>query len=171
MTLQRFGENSGFSKGLDYVLELYAGEGFCNFAGDMWNMKETANGENCFATFIYKWNGIEKAGRDYVHLESILHRRMNVFYTFIGDYYTDFGRTYTVFFVSLITMLFMKLTQCHNLISLGKIITICMWTKILVIGITYWTYLNYTFEILGSIFAALLFSTFSMSIIKIKNTK
>ena len=158
ITLQRFGESS---KGIDFALDLYAGEGFCNFAGDMWNMDKTTNGENCFSNFIYKIEGKDNINRNYLHLQSITHRRMNVFYTFVGDYFTDFGPVFTVIFVIILTLLCIHLTKTKKYISLGPIIFISMQAKVLVIGITYWTYLNYSFELIVSILVALSFSIFN----------
>lgn len=160
ITLQRFSEDMN-AKGIDYTLELYMGEGMCNFSGDMWNMPNTTDGANCFGAFISKWNGMDNIGRNYLHLEGIVHRRMNVFYTFIGDYYTDFGRYLTVLFVILITIITSILTKCYKTISLKPIIILAMYVKVLIIGITYWTYLNYTFEIIGSLVTAIAFSIIS----------
>ena len=157
VTLQRFVNNSGYSKGLDYALELYAGEGFCNFAGDLWNIRGTTDGENCFGSFIAKWNGNDEIGRNYLHLETMVHRRMNVFYTFIGDYYTDFGRYFTVIFVLFVAFMCLKLTTCKKNTSFGVLIFLCVHCKILVVGITYWTYLNFSFELIGSCLTAVIF--------------
>lgn len=158
ITLARFGENSGYTKTLDYTLSLYAGEAFVNFNGDMWNMPETANGENCFGAFIYKLQGKDDINRDYLHLEHLVNRRMNVFYSFIGDYYTDFGRLGTIVFVIFLNVLFVALTKPRKTISIATLILLALYAKILLVGFTYWTYLNFTYEILGSIFVAILFS-------------
>lgn len=157
ITLQRFGESSGYTKGIGYTLSLYAGESFLNFNGDMWNMSDYTNGQNCMAYFIDKINGEEAPGRDYVALESIVHRRMNVFYTFIGDYYTDLGRIGTVVLVIMLTLLFSRILKARKYISIGTIILLATYVKILLVGFTYWTYLNFSMELIVNIIIALFF--------------
>lgn len=159
ITLQRFGENSGYTKSIDYTLSLYAGESFLNFNGDMWNMQNYSDGQNCMAYFIDKFNGEKEPGRDYEALEKITHRRMNVFYTFIGDYYTDLGRIGTVILVLILTTVFSKLLRAKKNISIGNIILFSTYVKILLLGFTYWTYLNFSMEIIVNILIALLFIT------------
>lgn len=154
ITWQRFGEDSGYAKTMDYTLSLYAGESFVNFNGDMWNMKRYADGENCFAYFIDKWKGEDKAGRKYEKLERKVNRRMNVFYTFIGDYYTDFGRYWTAVIVVCLTVFLCRKMRAGTYARLGDILLLAAYVKILLMGITYWTYLNYTMELVVNIAAA-----------------
>lgn len=157
MTLQRFGENSGYSKTLDYTLSLYFGEGFLNFNGDMWNMPKTTDGENCLAYFIDKINGDEEPGRKYLRLESIVHRRMNVYYTFIGDYYTDLGRYGTVFLVIILAVIFSKILRAKPVFSISSLLLLSTYVKVLLLGITYWTYLNYSMEFVVNVIVAIVF--------------
>lgn len=157
ITLQRFEENSKASGGFDYTLSLYAGESFLNFNGDMWNMSHTTEGENCLGYFIYKFNGEESTVRNYMTLEKIVHRRMNVFYTFIGDYYTDCGRIGTIILVLILTLIFSKVLQAKKSISIGTIILFSTYVKVLLLGYTYWTYLNFTLEFVVNIVIAILF--------------
>lgn len=157
ITFQRFGDDSGYSKSLDYNLSLYLGESFLNFNGDMWNMQNYADGQNCMAYFIDKFNGKALPGRDYLALERVVNRRMNVFYTFIGDYYTDLGRIGTVVAVLLLTSLFSKIVRAKRSMSIGIIILFSTYVKVLLVGFTYWTYLNYSMEFVVNIVIALLF--------------
>lgn len=157
MTIARFGENSGYTKSLDYIISLYAGESFVNFNGDMWSMPQTADGENCIGPFIHKIQGEDDINRDYQYLERLVHRRMNVYYTFIGDYYTDFGRMGTIILVVFFSWLFTILTKPHKTTSIASFILLAMYSKILLLGFTYWTYLNFTFEIIGDIIVVILF--------------
>lgn len=154
ISVQRFGEDSGYSKTIDYSISLYAGESFVNFNGDMWNMPKYANGDNCFAYFKDKWRGKEQCGRDFLELEKKVNRRMNVFYTFIGDYYTDIGRYGTALFVIILSTFLCIYMRARNEVGLGDILLLATYIKILLLGITYWTYLNYTLELVVNIIIA-----------------
>lgn len=109
------------------------------------------------AYFIDKFNGKALPGRDYLALERVVNRRMNVFYTFIGDYYTDLGRIGTVVAVLLLTSLFSKIVRAKRSMSIGIIILFSTYVKVLLVGFTYWTYLNYSMEFVVNIVIALLF--------------
>ncbi|WP_455669614.1 O-antigen polymerase [Phocaeicola sp.] len=154
ISAQRFGEDSGYSKTIDYSISLYAGESFINFNGDMWNMPKYADGDNCFAYFKDKWRGKEHCGRDFLELEKKVNRRMNVYYTFIGDYYTDVGRYWTILIVVILSLLLCVYMRARVEVRLGDVLILATYVKILLLGITYWTYLNYTLELVVNIIIA-----------------
>jgi len=166
ISIQRFGNNNDSTAGMYFSLALYAGESFTNFNGDMWNMPKHANGDNCFAYFKNKIKGEKDCVRDYVKLEKKVHRRMNVFYTFIGDYYTDFGVYWTIFIVVFLSVILCVYLRPAYSVGLGHIIVLSTYTKILLLGYTYWTYLNYTMEFVVNLSIAFLFS---ITMIKEKN--
>lgn len=157
ITVARFGEDSGYTATIDFTLTRYAGESFPNFSADLWDVQELANGDNSFWFFKQKVQGKSKMGRDPDVLARKVHRRMHVFYTFIGDFYADFGRYNTVLFVTFLSFIIIVLTRFSFVCSISKIIVISIYSKILLLGITYMTYLNYSYEILGSLFVAFLF--------------
>lgn len=60
----------------------YVGEGFANFCTDMWHTNHTANGMHIFRAFYD--DAITK-------LNNLMGIRMYVFYTYIGDFFADWG--------------------------------------------------------------------------------
>ena len=158
MTSQRFGEESGYSKEIGYSLSLYAGESFVNFNGDLWNIGNNTYGDNCLWLIKKNLEGKKlNSERNYKRLERIVHRRMNVYYTFIGDYYVDLGVYLTFVLVVLLSIVFFVYTKTHLITSLGTFILLALYSKVLLLGFTYWTYMNFTYEIFGSLAIALLF--------------
>lgn len=158
ISIQRFGNKEDSSNALFFSIALYAGESFVNFNGDMWGMPKYTNGENCFAYFKYKLNGEKDCVRDYIKLERKVHRRMNVFYTFIGDYYTDWGGIWTIIIVVVLSACLCVYLRPHHSVGLGSIIVLFTYVKVLLLGFTYWTYLNYTMEVVVNLSVAFFFS-------------
>ena len=91
---------------------------------------------------------------------------MYVFYTFIGVYFIDFGAFVAALIVMGSSWLFTLLTKAEAELSFGKLLLLCIYVKILLLGYTYWTYLNSFMEIVITIVLGLLFNIFC-----IKNKK
>lgn len=155
------------SSGVDMTvwISLYCGEGTVNFAESMWNMKCTTLGDNCFSyfksllgleTFIDQlarrefWS-IDKTGVDPVR-----------FYTFIGDWFIDFGRNNLVLFVLTLSFLFKRLLKRtrYGIVSTFMIYIYC---NILTTGFTYYSYKSYyaTHDVVTCIIIVLLIKILS----------
>jgi len=156
ITFSRIGESEE-SKYIYFNLCLYFGESFTNFNGDLWNITSFTDGNNCFKYFLNRFSDGGGAGRDIDLLEALSHRRMFVFYTFIGDFFVDFGATITAMIIIFLSWLFTTVTRMDSEISFGKLLFLCLYVKVLFVGYTYWTYLNYSMEIVFTILFGLLF--------------
>ena len=157
ITTSRYGDRGGQDFVL-YNLSYYFGESFSNFNGDLWNVSSFTEGNNCFHYFLNRFSGDGSPDRDIDLLESITHRRMFVFYTFVGDFFTDFGAFITAVIVISLAWIFLMITKVSSEISFGKILFLCLYVKVLLVGYTYWTYLNYSMEIIFTIVIGLAFN-------------
>lgn len=157
ITISRFGENEADNY-IWYNLSLYFGESFSNFNGDLWNMSSFTDGLNCFKYIINRFFMEGDATRNVDLLESITHRRMYVFYTFVGDFFIDFGPIGAAFIVIGSSFVFIKLTEVSSITSFSKILLICLYTKVLLMGYTYWSYLTAPLEPVVAIVLSILFN-------------
>lgn len=130
-------------------LSLYFSEGFLNFNGDMWYVDNFCYGKNTAYIFRYLF-GLSDVmfHRDYFELERITHIRMNVFYTMIGDIYSDFGPIGTIFIVCLVSWLFCNICKIKEKVALSKIIMLSLIAKVSLIGFTYYTFVGDAIQVL-----------------------
>lgn len=101
VSISRFGYSSSYSNpdaSLDRWISQYAGESFVRFTDTVWPMTHTADGDQNFA-LLKSWFG-EYPYADYdTYLsskEAKVGVTLNVFYTFVGDLYVDFGFVGTI---------------------------------------------------------------------------
>lgn len=115
---------------LDRWISQYIGEGFIRFNDDLWHINGSMRGSQNF--YYLKTLLGNKYISDYPNemykYESLLEVPVNVFYTFIGDFYLDFGVIGTFIFVIIFAMIFTVLLKCKNgkiKISQLILLTIC----------------------------------------------
>lgn len=124
-------------------LSLYFSEGFLNFNGDMWYIDDYCLGRNTAYIFRNLFDpSTDIFYRNYYQLEDITHIRMNVFYTMIGDIYSDFGPIGTFFVAIMVSVFFSRLCRIEPSLPLSKIILISLIAKINLIGFTYYTFVG-----------------------------
>lgn len=143
ITLFRFndiGNNNDYD--LFGWLSLYSGESYLNFNDAMWNITETTDGDNCFFIFKNLFGTYDEINRNYFYLENIVHIRMNVYYTFIGDLYADFGKSLTVIFIIFSAFIMLLISHFKNSITIERLLLFCLYSKICLVGFTYYTYMN-----------------------------
>lgn len=129
ITLGRFSDT-------DYLLSewlyRYMGEGFYNFATDMWFVNNHSEGMHLFRGFYD--NAIAK-------LNKIMGIRMYVFYTYIGDLYADWGMYITIGICILMNMFANRIINKKRQ-NIYTVFIICMYCKIFLTGFTYIVYIN-----------------------------
>lgn len=129
-------------------LALYGGESFLNFSTNMWNYCSETNGDNAFFIFKYILGTYPGEHRDSDALTAKSHILAKVFYTYIGDFYMDFGLEgafFIVLIISILIVFFVKRANSSN--SLYYYCWLYIFIRILVSGFTYYPYLNCAWEI------------------------
>ena len=148
-TVARFADVENSYDGFDIWtwVSLYTGEAPLRFSETMWDdMKVTSNGDTSFA-LVKSTLGLETFDTIYDRREYWEGRQgipINVFYTFVGDWYCDFGPygAYIIcilFFLSLNSLLPSKKMDT---VYLDQIIIIAILGKVLIMGFTFYTYCN-----------------------------
>jgi len=141
ITYYRFNSGNSDISILDWM-SLYSGESFLNFNSDLWTIHSSTGGDNAFFIFKHFLGLYADVNRNPDYLESLVPIRMNVFYTFIGDFLVDIGTYWTSIFIALISFIFSFFINFQKRMSLHKIILLGMYAKIVLNGFTYYTYLN-----------------------------
>ena len=127
-------------------LAIYFGEATVRFNTQMWNIYMYMQGDNCFS-FIKKLLGLPT-------FTDLLDRRAfwtprtkiftHVFYTFIGDFYGDFGPLgcFIVIFIFICPCFFIikNLMKKNNTIKFHHLIYVALWGSICLYGFTYFLY-------------------------------
>ena len=74
------------------------------------------------------------------------------------DFFIDFGPIGAAFIVIGSSFVFIKLTEVSSITSFSKILLICLYTKVLLMGYTYWSYLTAPLEPVVAIVLSILFN-------------
>lgn len=144
-TLLIFITFSRYNNEVNYVIEQifrYLGEGYINFAETGWYVTEHTEGHNMFNgtgyTFFKNIFPIFEA-RDYEHLSQILHIRMYVYYTVMGDAFLDFGIIGGILFFLLLSFLIQRNTLKAG--NFSSLLLLNLYAKIGFNGIFCWAYM------------------------------
>lgn len=134
-------------------ISLYTGEGELRFAQHLWDLSQTSNGDTSFSLFkkiigLDTFTDLEDR-RNYYEMK--LHIPTTIFYTYIGDWYFDLGKTGTVIFccfLSLIQELTIKRIIKNKYIGLGSLLFLGLMANIFIFGIMYYTFKVYILQVL-----------------------
>lgn len=127
---------------------LYGGESFLNFSTLMWSKSKETNGDNTFYIFKYLLGDYPSEHRNWARLSRFSGVPANIFYTYIGDLYMDFGAVGALIIVVLMTLLlFFFVYKANKTSNIYYILWIGLFLRILVSGFTYWPYLNGGYEL------------------------
>ena len=110
----------------------YVGEGFANFCTDMWHTNHTANGMHIFRAFYD--DAITK-------LNNLMGIRMYVFYTYIGDFFADWGSIGCIMICLLLGIIGKKIFS-YKVYKIHNIFICSMYCKIFLTGFMYIPYMN-----------------------------
>ena len=122
---------------LDRWISQYIGEGMIRFNEDLWHIDRTMNGsQNFYYLKVLLGNGsLNSYQSEMTKYEGLLDAPVTVFYTFIGDFYLDFGLIGTFLFVLLFLFIFSKLLSCkRGLISISQLILLSICFHMLSFG-------------------------------------
>lgn len=140
--------------GIDYdilnFITLYTGEGDIRFSQYIWDLNRTGSGDVCFSLlkniFGYSTFTDNFLRRDFY--ENYLNIPSYIFYTFIGDFYQDFGRIGTFVFCIIINRLLtfsINRIKRHNYeCSLINMFFLSVMFQIFYFGFMYYNYKTYS---------------------------
>lgn len=133
---------------MQFSFALYGGESFLNFSTDMWNYCSKTNGDNAFFIFKHILGTYPEEHRDSGALTAKSNVLARVFYTYIGDFYMDFGAKgafVTVLIISILILFFVR--RANNVNTLYSYCWLYIFIRMLVSGFTYYPYVNNVWEI------------------------
>ena len=121
----------------------YLGEGFVNFSEAGWYVRNHSDGYSIFNGTGYTfWKDLSPYfdSRDYVSLSNIMHIRMYVYYTVMGDAFLDFDILGGLFFLFVLAFFFVFFTK-KQANSFSSLILLNLYAKIGFNGIYCWSYM------------------------------
>lgn len=141
MTVDRAGHDTNLAREEIYR---YIGEGFVNISETGWYTPAHTYGHSIINgtghTFFSNISNFFDS-RDYEGLGKITHFRMYVYYTFIGDYFLDFGVVGGLLFASILAYLFYHEVKC-NPTSFSSFIVINLYLRLALTGYGCFCYMN-----------------------------
>ncbi len=141
ITIFRFANNK--ADDIWVWVSLYAGESFLNFNSEMWDLTQFTDGDNSIY-LIRHWLGEYHSNiRSSEFLAMKVPIRTFVFYTFVGNFYMDFGKYITFFIIVLLSCYFyMKSRKCSTNTPIHILMLLGLYFKMLASGFTFFTYVN-----------------------------
>lgn len=102
---------------------LYTGEGVLRFCENIWDLNRNSNGDTCFSFFkeLLGFDSFMDNDLRREYYEGYFNIPVHIFYTFIGDFYQDFGR----YFTPIVCLLFSFISY-HILRSVSRTQTISL---------------------------------------------
>lgn len=154
ITLSRFDKgNQGGNDDILIWVSLYLGEGPIRFCQYMWNIVNFGNGDNVVSLFkeVIGLDPIVDMEQRREVYERITGIPCLIFYTFIGDFYIDFGPIFTVVICIIFSMsLYFYLKKCitRGYLYLDSILFLGLMLLMLEFGFMYYTFKVYIVQLL-----------------------
>ena len=142
VTLARFASDDNGNMDNPFIwMSLYAGEGLLNFNNNYWYINPPYSGygvnsflmgiiDGHFRTVDESWEAGFKLGI-----------QGNIFYTWVSSFFSDFGKYGALIVICLMSFVLSTFRSYKrkriSVLSLGLL---CLYSKILVVGITFYTY-------------------------------
>ena len=127
---------------------LYAGEGMLNFSSNMWDIPKRTDGSNTLTFVDYIIGDNPSSVRDADRVSEKAGIPLYIFYTVVGDFYIDFGPYVTfAIFLGICILLCYLLRKQKFQYSFYDFVWICLLIRIIVIGFTYFPYMNLSMEL------------------------
>ncbi len=126
-------------------VSLYTGEGSLRFNTQMWHVNSHSNGDNSFS-FIkdsFGFHTFIDNDKRRSYYASNMHIQTEVFYTYIGDFFSDFGGINTLLLVILLSVLLQKTLDKLKNGNIETIIIAAVILNIYIFGFTYFPYKTY----------------------------
>lgn len=128
---------------------LYIGEGMLNFSNTMWGMSTRLNGANTLSVVQYFKGEQETTVRDGKLVSFKAGIPLYIYYTFVGDFYIDFGLhvTFAIFIGFFIALSLLIRRNCVQ-ISFYTMVWLGLLLRIIVVGFTYFVFMNTAMELI-----------------------
>ena len=121
-------------------LSLYVGEGPLNFNSSMWYITQNTHGGSSFPLFTYLLGLSDRYEvLDQWNLVDSLGIQGNIFYTYVGVFFSDFGKIATFVYLLIFSLITSRLTKMRKCIYLHQIILLCLCARIICLP-TFYTY-------------------------------
>ena len=138
ISISRFSQNTNTEDTIDVWISQYMGEAIPRFSDDVWGIKTLLYGNQNFM-FLRKLIGLSYI-ENYDSYKAIygikLGTPVDVFYTFMGDIYLDFGTIGGVVFSIIFAFVFSKFLKIKNDISIPTLAVLCLFFDLLGFGFT-----------------------------------
>ena len=160
ISITRFGKDSTYDQeyGTAYQFIRYFGESYTRFNTEVWHLENFQNGTFSLASFYNYFYGMDI---DIEENNFKLGFVSNNFYTFIGDFFIDFGY-YTLPILAILSFMFYRfINNRKTFITLGDIFLINIYANILLFGIVYFIYRNGFIHMLWAIILSIVFNSVS----------
>ena len=138
ISISRFSQNTNTEDTIDVWISQYMGEAIPRFSDDAWGIKTLLYGNQNFM-FLRKLIGlsyIENYGSYKTMYGIKLGTPVDVFYTFMGDIYLDFGTIGGLVFSIIFAFIFSKFLKIKNDISIPTLAVLCLFFDLLGFGFT-----------------------------------
>ena len=127
---------------------LYAGEGMLNFSSNMWDIYRRTEGSNTLTFVDYIIGDNPSSVRDAEKVSEKAGIPLYIFYTVVGDFYIDFGPQVTfAIFLGIFVLLCYLLRKQKTQYTFYDFVWICLFIRVIVIGFTYFPYMNLSMEL------------------------
>lgn len=126
ISVSRYSYNGSKTETIDVWISQYLGESLPRFSDDVWNIGITMDGNQNFI-FIRKILGLPYIANYEMFKISYLAKLgtpVDVFYTFMGDIYLDFGMIGSVIFALLFAFVFSRMLKIKEKITIPNLITL-----------------------------------------------
>ena len=141
VSISRFSTHQNRNLGNVYEwMSVYAGEGIINFNNDLWYIKGSTGGYRTCSFFMGLKDGKMPSVSDIWDGGDKLGVYGNIFYTWVGEFFFDYGKYYTLPMIILLSFFVTFLTNYKFKINIVNFILLCVWAKILIVGPIFYTY-------------------------------
>ena len=138
ISISRFSQNTNKGVTIDVWISQYMGEAIPRFSDDVWDIKTLLDGNQNFI-FLRKLLGLPYI-EDYDVYKALyaikLGTPVDVFYTFMGDIYLDFGTIGGIIFAIIFALIFSRFLNVKNDISIPTLTSLCLFFNLLGFGFT-----------------------------------
>ena len=133
ISIGRFGDSS--YNLIDWIYR-YAGESFINFNNDMFYIDNYTYGQNSFSTIL------SDEPRNIDKLANTTGIRAYVFYTYIGDFYMDFGPFGTILIIVILSLIFFHFARSKKQFNIGCVLIYSLYSMIMLLSTNCFYYIN-----------------------------
>lgn len=138
ISISRFSQITNTEATIDVWISQYMGEAIPRFSDDVWDVKTLLDGNQNFI-FLRKLLGLPYI-EDYDVYKTLYEIKLgtpvDVFYTFMGDIYLDFGTIGGIIFAIIFALIFSRFLNVKNDISIPTLTSLCLFFNLLGFGFT-----------------------------------